>query len=143
LARLRPGLLWAQLNKAALAEVQRGYVSRSRLKVAQQDKQMKRALSGKECSRTLALSSCNPSASSSHRNNSFRSDARRRSSNSSKSAGRCSVRNSSSSSGSSNNNNNNEEVGLRELNAIKHSANRKVGINGHRGQRRLRQGSNN
>jgi len=83
-ARLHPGHLWAQPNRADLREVQPDFISRSRLNPVQQDKRMKRARNGNDCSRALMLSRRRRSASSS----------------SNSSGGRC----------SNNNNNNSNEV---------------------------------
>jgi len=64
-ARLHLGHLWALRNRVDLQEVQPDFISRSRLKVVQQDKRMKRARNGNDCSRALMLSRRRRSASSS------------------------------------------------------------------------------
>jgi len=78
-ARLHPGHLWAQRNRVDLQEVQPDFISRSHLKVVQQDKRMKRVPNGNDCSRALMLSRRRRSASSSsnsYRNNSYSSEGR-------------------------------------------------------------------
>jgi hypothetical protein len=78
-ARLHLGHLWAQRNRVDLQEVQPDFISRSRLNPVQQDKRMKRAPNGNDCSRALMLSRRRRSASSSsnsYRNNSYSSEGR-------------------------------------------------------------------
>src|SRR6516165_3426919 len=76
--------LWAQLNTANPAEVQRDFISQSRLNPVQQDKRMKPAPKEKEC-RALMLSRQRRSASSN--SNNYRN-------NSNSTGGRCSNNNS-------------------------------------------------
>jgi len=118
-ARLHLGHLWAQRNRVDLQEVQPDFISRSRLKVVQQDKRMKRAPNGNDYSRALMLSRRSASSSS----NSY-------------------CNNSNSSGGSCSNNNSNEVARPLQPITARDMASRKAETRGNQKERH-RRGRNN